>query len=62
MHLGDILKLEYLDNIGYYYKYFYRMSNLNRDLTCDLGKYIMASIESKTVTLHIKFGHTETMI
>lgn len=64
----DIIALEYLDDLKHYYKYSYGLPDLNEEMACDLGKYIMASINAiidkkgAAYKLDIKFGHSETLL
>ncbi|KAK4517874.1 Aminotran_1_2 domain-containing protein [Mucor velutinosus] len=64
----DIVALEYLDDLKHYYKYSYGLPELNEYMACDLGKYIMASINAmmdkkeEAYKLDIKFGHSETLL
>lgn len=64
----DIIALEYLDDLKHYYKYSYGLPELNEEMACDLGKYILASINAmidkkeEAYKLDIKFGHSETLL
>ncbi|CAO3631767.1 unnamed protein product [Mucor fragilis] len=64
----DIVALEYLDDLKHYYKYSYGLPELNEKMACDLGKYIMASINAvikkkeEAFKLDVKFGHSETLL
>ncbi|GAN00676.1 multiple inositol polyphosphate phosphatase 1-like isoform 2 [Mucor ambiguus] len=64
----DVVALEYLDDLKHYYKYSYGLPALNEKMACDLGKYIVASINAMidkkedTFKLDVKFGHSETLL
>ncbi|KAL9544841.1 hypothetical protein MBANPS3_007425 [Mucor bainieri] len=64
----DIVTLEYLDDLKHYYKYSYGLPDLNEKMACDLGKYIVASINAmvekkeEAFKLDVKFGHSETLL
>lgn len=64
----DIVALEYLDDLKHYYKYSYGLPELNAKMACDLGKYILASINAMVdkkedaFKLDVKFGHSETLL
>jgi hypothetical protein len=63
----DINKLEYIDDLKHYYKYAYGLPYINDKMACDLGKFILKSLDEAVkgkdaFALDIKFGHSETLL
>ncbi|KAI8388708.1 histidine phosphatase superfamily [Radiomyces spectabilis] len=64
----ELLKLEYRNDLKYYYKYSYGFEELNGRMACNLAKKLMQDMDDAVQRkpnherLTIKVGHSETII